>query len=76
MPKLKPEFLKKNGRTEFVVLTAEDYRALCEMIEDAQDVLSLRQARAANRGAPGIPLEQMMRKLGMKPRRRAAAKRG
>lgn len=76
MPKLKPEFLKKNGRTEFVVLTAEDYHAFREMIEDAQDVLSLRQARAANRGAPGIPLEQMMRKLGMKPRGRAAAKRG
>lgn len=70
LPKLKPEFLKKNGRTEFVVLTAEDYEAFREMIEDARDVLLVRQARARNRGAAGIPLETMMRRLGMRPRPR------
>jgi len=29
MRKLKPEFLKKNGKTEFVVLTREDYESFC-----------------------------------------------
>ena len=58
MTKLKPEFLKKNGRTEFVVLTAEDYAAFQEMIEDARDVLVLRAARAQNNGATGISLAE------------------
>ncbi len=69
MAKLKPEYLKKNGRTEFVILTAEDYQALVETVEDARDVLLVRQARKRNKGASGIPLEQMMRHLGMKPKR-------
>ncbi len=73
MPKLKPEFLKKNGRTEFVILTAEDFQAFSEMIEDARDVLLVREARAKNRGAAGIPLEEMMRRLGMRPTRRRKA---
>jgi hypothetical protein len=73
MRKLKPEFLKKKGRAEFVVLTIEDFRAFEELIEDARDVLLVRQARAKNGNDPGIPLEEMMRRLGMKPSRRAKA---
>ena len=69
MHKLKPEFLKKNGRTEFVILSAKDYETFREMIEEARDVLLVREARVRNRNAPGIPLEEMMRRLGMKPKR-------
>jgi PHD/YefM family antitoxin component YafN of YafNO toxin-antitoxin module len=74
MHKLKPEFLKKNGRTEFVVLTLEDYERFHEMIEDARDVLLVREARAKNGANPGISLQEMKRRLGM-TRRRASKSR-
>jgi PHD/YefM family antitoxin component YafN of YafNO toxin-antitoxin module len=67
---LKPTFLKKNGRTEFVVLTQEDYEAFREIIGDAPDVLLVREARIRNGNGPGISIEEMKRRLGMKTRPR------
>jgi PHD/YefM family antitoxin component YafN of YafNO toxin-antitoxin module len=69
MKKLKPELLKKNGK-EFVLLTREDYNAFSEMIDDARDVLLIREARERNKGAKGITIEELKRRLGItKPRR-------
>jgi hypothetical protein len=71
MMKLKPQFLKKNGKTEFVILTARDFSAIEELIEDALDIQILRKARKGDDGSPGISLEEMKRELGMtkKPRK-------
>jgi len=66
MLKLKPEFLKKNGKTEFVILTARDFSAIEELIEDALDIRILEKARAADDGRPGISIDEMKRRLGMK----------
>jgi hypothetical protein len=69
MRKLKPEFLKKNGR-EFVLLTRADFKAFSEMIEDARDVLIVREAREQNKGAKGISIGELKRRLGLfEPRR-------
>jgi len=65
MRKLKPEFLKKNGKTEFVILTREDFEAFEEMIEDARDVLLVREAGKRNGGDPGVSLNEMKRRLGV-----------
>ena len=73
MRKLKPEFLKKNGKTEFVVLTREDYESFTQMIEDAQDVLLIRAARKRNGSSDGISLNELKTRLGMKNKRKAAA---
>jgi hypothetical protein len=73
MRKLKPEFLKKKGRIEFVILSLEDYEAFSEMIEDARDVLLIQEARKKNGNDPGISLDEMKRRLGIKHRRRAKA---
>jgi PHD/YefM family antitoxin component YafN of YafNO toxin-antitoxin module len=72
MLNLKPEYLSKNGRREFVVLTVEQYKMLTEALEDAQDLKDLRAARARNAGKPTITLEQMKQELA---RRRSTAKR-
>ncbi|MGD0540970.1 MAG: type II toxin-antitoxin system Phd/YefM family antitoxin [Tepidisphaeraceae bacterium] len=74
MLKLKPEFLKKNGKTEFVILTARDFSAIEELIEDALDIQILEKARHEDDGSPGISLEEMKRELGMtkKPRKARA----
>jgi hypothetical protein len=72
MRELKPEFLKKNGETQFVVLTLEDDESFREMIDDARDVLLIRKARVKSGTVPGIPLAEMKRRLGMKARRAQA----
>ena len=72
MRKLKPEFLKKNGR-EFVLLTRADFKAFSEMIEDARDILLVREARRQNKNAKGISIPELKRRLGLtKPRRVAS----
>jgi hypothetical protein len=70
MLKLKPEFLKKNGKTEFVILTARDFSAIEELIEDALDIQILAKARKEDDGKPGISLEDLKRRLGMTKKRR------
>jgi hypothetical protein len=73
MRKLKPEFLKKNGK-EFVLLSREDFTAFSEMIEDARDVLLVRESRKRNKGAKGISIDELKRRLGLtKPRRVSSA---
>jgi PHD/YefM family antitoxin component YafN of YafNO toxin-antitoxin module len=73
MRKLKPEFLKKNGKTQFVVLTSEDYEAFQEMIEDARDVQLVREARKTNGNASGISVDEMRRRIGLTPSRKTRA---
>ena len=38
---LHPEFLTKEGKKEFVVLTYEEFVVLQEFLEDAEDVFDL-----------------------------------
>ena len=63
MIELHPEFLEKDGKKEFAILPYEEYLKLNEMIEDAQDVLSLRQAKADEADAPTTPLSEVRQKL-------------
>ena len=63
MLKLKPEFLKKNGKTEFVTLSARDFSAIEELIQDALDVRILEKARREDDGRPGISREELKRRL-------------
>jgi hypothetical protein len=71
MRKLKPEFLKKNGKTEFVVLTNDDYEAFVELIEDARDIMLIQESRKRNGNAPGITLAEMKRRLRGEPARKS-----
>ncbi len=65
MIELHPEFLKKNGRNEFVVLPYEEFVRLQEVLEDAADLLELQHAREENAGQPGVPLEEAMKQCGI-----------
>lgn len=42
--KLKPTFLKENGKDKFAVLTIEQYAAVREALEDAEDARILDEA--------------------------------
>lgn len=63
MLKLKPEYLSKNGRREFVVLTVEDFQRVTEALEDAQDLRILRDARRRNEGEPTFTFAEVKRRL-------------
>ncbi len=63
--KLHPEFLKKNGKSEFVVLPYEEFVTLQELLEDAEDLLLLQQAKREDQGKPGVSLEELMERFGM-----------
>jgi PHD/YefM family antitoxin component YafN of YafNO toxin-antitoxin module len=65
MLKLKPTFLKENGQEKFVVLSINDYAAIREALEDAEDARILDEAIRRNAGKPTIPFEQVKRELGI-----------
>ena len=65
MLELHPEFLKKNGQNQFVVLPYEEFLQLQERLADAEDLLELLQARAEDEGQPTIPLEGVLKRLGI-----------
>jgi PHD/YefM family antitoxin component YafN of YafNO toxin-antitoxin module len=74
MLKLKPEYLKKNGKNEFVVLTVEDFDRIKEALEDAEDLRILRDAKRRGANSPTTSLAQMKRQLGIAPGRKNAGK--
>ncbi len=65
MIKLHPEFLSKNGKKEFVVLTYEEFQALEELLADIEDLMDLREAKQEEENMPGVPLEAVKQKLGL-----------
>lgn len=72
MLKLKPEYLSKNGRREFVVLTVEEYERVREALEDAEDLRILREARRRNADSPTYTLAEVKRRLGLTGKKRKA----
>lgn len=65
MIKLHPEVLKKNGVSEFVILPYDEFVALQQLLDDAQDLVDLRVAVASEKDAPTISLEEMKAELGV-----------
>ncbi len=69
MLKTKYDVLTRNGKEQYVIIPVNDYKALLERIEDEEDYRILQAAKKRNAGKPTIPHEQVMRELGIKPRR-------
>jgi hypothetical protein len=47
---LHPSFIEREGKREYAVLPYEEFEKLQSFIEDAQDLFSLRQAKAEDDG--------------------------
>ena len=56
-----PSFLEKDGVRQFAVLPYEEFVRLQELVEDARDLLELRQAKEAEKGTPAIPLDEWIK---------------
>lgn len=65
MISLHPEFLTKDGKKEFAVLPYEEFVALQEVLADAADLIDLREAKADESTAAGVPLSEVKRDLGL-----------
>jgi hypothetical protein len=48
--KLHPSFIERDGKREYAVLPYDEYLKLQALIEDAQDLLALRQAKQEDDG--------------------------
>lgn len=62
---LHPEFLKKNGKTEFVVLPYEEFVELQALLADAEDILALRQAKDKEADKPTISLAEVRKRFSL-----------
>ena len=65
MLELHPEIVRKNGREEFVILPYEEFVALKEIMEDAEDLVELRRAKQEEGQAPTKTLDEVRRELGL-----------
>lgn len=63
--KLKPQFIEKGGKREFVVLSYREFHRLVEALEDAWDLNDLHKARRADKGKKGTPFAVYKKKLGL-----------
>jgi len=62
---LHPEFLKKNGKNQFVVLPYEEFLAIQKRLIDAEDLIELRLAKEEEADAPTVSLAEMKKRFGM-----------
>jgi PHD/YefM family antitoxin component YafN of YafNO toxin-antitoxin module len=59
-----PSYIERNGQKEFVVLPVEEFRLLQEHIEDMEDLLELRKARAEEGNSGTVSLDEFTRSGG------------
>ena len=63
--KLNPQLIKRQGKSEFVVLPIEEFEAMTELIEDYEDLRELRDAKAKSQGQKSIPIKEVIAELGL-----------
>jgi len=62
---LHPEFLTKDGKKEFAVLSYQEFLALQQWLEDAEDLLDLRAAQKDEANTPTISLSEVEKEFGI-----------
>ena len=63
MIELHPDYITKEGKREFVVLSYEEFSMIQELLRDYEDLRDLREAKAAEADAPTITLKEAKAKL-------------
>ncbi len=60
-----PQILEREGKPAFAVLPIEEYVLLRGRLEDLEDLALIREAEIADGDAPGRPLEDVLKELGL-----------
>jgi hypothetical protein len=58
------EYFEKNGQN-YVVLPADEFKKMKELLEEAEDILDLEQAITEEQRIPGFSVEEAKKKLGL-----------
>ncbi len=58
-----PQFIEKDGKNEFVILSIEEFNELKSQIEDYEDLKDLREAKSNAEKEAGLSLEQLADEL-------------
>lgn len=62
---LHPEFITKNGKKEFAVISYEEFEALQQFIADMEDLMDLRAAKEEDANESSVPLAEVKKMLGL-----------
>ncbi len=62
---LHPEFLTKNGEKQFAILSYQEFVALQEWLEGAEDLLDLRAAQKEEGDTPTVSLAELEKEFGI-----------
>jgi len=62
---IKPEILKRDNKAEFAILDYNEYRKLIEYIQDLEDLVDLRNAKADTKDEATISLDEVKETLGI-----------
>ncbi len=62
---LHPEFLKKDGKPQFAVISYEEFLTIQEILDDYQDLWLLRQAKEERASDPLISFEDMKKEFNL-----------
>lgn len=65
-----PQILEDNGKKRFAVLPYDQFHRLMQELADYEDLRLLREAKAREKNTPGIGLEEVKTRLGIKARAR------
>ncbi len=65
MPELHPQFITEGEATRFVVLPFSEWELLRELLEDADDLRALREAKTEDGEEPCWSLAQVRTELGV-----------
>lgn len=60
---LHPEYLTRHGQPAFAVLPIEEFDRLTGYLEDLEDLLVLRQAKAAEEASPTLSIDELRQRL-------------
>ena len=55
-----PQIIEKNGIKEFAVLPYQEFLEIQQMLEDFEDLQSLREAKSEDYNKPAIPLSRLI----------------
>ena len=65
MIELHPQIVTKDGEKQYVLLPYDEFTAIQEALADIEDLNSLRAAKLEEHDAPSVPLEEVIKNLGL-----------
>ena len=62
---LNPIILENDGKKQFVILSYEQFKKIEQILEDYEDLMELRKAKAEDKDSPMYSIEEVEKFLGV-----------